>query len=279
MCGAGGTLYVEAFGDALHRCGSCGLIYLFPYPDLDEMIRRHQTEAYASHPYFTAGGDASAGNNGFALHRWYLSLLSGHLQAGSRVLDVGAGTGDFVELASRTFRMTAVEPSSYLAERIRRRADCDVFEGAFEDFSPAEAFDAVLLIDIIEHAADPRRLVRHAAAVLRPGGILFVCTVDSRALLYRLGPAVWRASRVSSHARYVLHRIFCQQHNWYFNRGVLDRVVRGAGFDLVEHRGYEFPLARLRESRIVLAGLRTIYAAQQVLGARTEQYLLARKPS
>ena len=279
MCGARGRLYVEAFGDALHRCRSCALIYLFPYPDMGEMIRRHQTEAYARHPYFTAGGDAAAGHNGFALHRRFLSLLSGHVTPGSRVLDVGAGTGDFVELASGTFQMCAVEPSPYLAEQIRRRAGCSVFEGAFEDFSPPEPFDAVLLFDIIEHAADPRRLVRQAAAVLKPGGVLFVCTVDSRALLYRLGPAVWHAARVSSHARYVLHRIFCQQHNWYFNRLVLDRVVRAAGFELVEHRGYEFPLARLRERRIVLAGLRAIYVAQQLLGATTEQYLLARKPS
>jgi 2-polyprenyl-3-methyl-5-hydroxy-6-metoxy-1,4-benzoquinol methylase len=280
MCGAPGQLFVEAFGDALHRCSACALIYLFPFPSQTDMIRRHQTEAYAAHPYFAAGGDAAATLDGFALHRRFLAMLERHLPAGSRVLDVGAGTGEFVELASAKFQMSAVEPSPFLAARIRQRAAaCDVFEGAFEDLVPAAPFDAVLLMDIIEHSADPRLLLRQAAAVLKPGGLLFVCTVDSRALLYRLGPLTWRAARVSAAARYVLHRIFCQQHNWYFNRRVLGQVVRDAGFTVLDHQGYEFPLDRLRESPIVIAGLRVVYGAQKLLGANSEQFLLARKPA
>jgi 2-polyprenyl-3-methyl-5-hydroxy-6-metoxy-1,4-benzoquinol methylase len=278
MCGAAGSLYVEAFGDALHRCGGCRLIYLFPYPDKNAMVARHQTEAYASHPYFAAGDAVAAAPAGFGLHNWFLSLLAPYVRPGSRVLDVGAGTGDFVKAASSVYRMSAVEPSPFLADRIRRRGGCEVFEGAFEDFTPAEPFDAVLLMDMIEHAADPRQLVRHVAGVLRPGGILFVCTVDSHALLYSLGRMAWLASKASSTADYVLHRVYCQQHNWYFNRRVLDRVVRDAGFDVVEHRGYEFPLDRLRESPLIVAGLRGVYLAQRALGANTEQYLIARKP-
>jgi 2-polyprenyl-3-methyl-5-hydroxy-6-metoxy-1,4-benzoquinol methylase len=278
MCGAPGGLYVEAFGDTLHRCRRCGLIYLFPYPDKNEMVRRHQTEAYASHPYFAAGDEAAGSGAGFGLHRWFLSLLARHIVPGSRVLDVGAGTGDFVQLGSSIYRMSAVEPSPYLAERIRRRAAGDVFEGAFEDFVPSEPYDAVLLMDMIEHAADPRALLRHARGVLRQGGILFVCTVDSGALLYRLGRTAWHASRVSAKAGYLLHRIFCQQHNWYFNRRVLGQVVSDAGLDTIDHQGYEFPLDRLRENPVVVGGLRAVYLAQSILGAKTEQYLIARKP-
>jgi 2-polyprenyl-3-methyl-5-hydroxy-6-metoxy-1,4-benzoquinol methylase len=187
MCGSPGVLFVEAFGDALHRCGTCALVYLFPYPDKAEMVRRHQSEAYARHPYFAAGDDAAATRNGFGLHRWFLTLLQAHVPPGSRVLDVGAGTGDFVEFGSSAFRMSAVEPSPYLAERIRHRVAADVFEGPFEDFTAPECFDAVLLMDIIEHAADPRALLSQAREVLKPGGVLFICTVDSCALLYRLG--------------------------------------------------------------------------------------------
>jgi len=52
-------------------------------------------------------------------------------------------------------------------------------------------------------------------------------------------------------------------------------VVSEGGFDVVEHRGYEFPLNRLRENPIILLGLRAIYAVQSVTGANTEQWLLA----
>lgn len=278
MCGGGSRHYVEVFGDALHRCSDCRLIFRFPYPDQAEMVRRHQTESYANHPYFAAGTHAAEGD-GFGLHQTFLSLLKKYLPSGGRVLDVGAGTGDFVAVGAGAFEMSAVEPSPYLAEQIRQRTRAEVFQGAFEDFSPTAQYDAVLLMDIIEHAADPRTLLRQAAAVLRPGGLLFVCTVDSQALLYAFGPAAWWASRFSRKARYVLHRIFCEQHNWYFNRRVLAGVVREADFAILEHQGYEFPLERLRESLIIVAGLRVIYGLQQVLGANTEQYLIARKPS
>lgn len=276
MCRGQGRLFVVAFGDQLHRCRECALVYRFPHPDQAEMVRLHQTEAYARHPYFAAGAEQAAGD-GFSLHHWFLSLLQKHLSARSRVLDVGAGTGDFVEAGASVFSMDAVEPSPYLAEQVRRRSRGQVFEGAFEDFKPAEPYDAVLLMDMIEHAADPRALLRQAATVLKPGGVLFICTVDSRAFLYGLGPLVWRASRLSRQANYVLHRIFCQQHNWYFNRDVLAQVVREAGFTIVEHKGYEFPLERLRENPVIVAGLRAIYGLQQMMGANTEQYLLARK--
>jgi 2-polyprenyl-3-methyl-5-hydroxy-6-metoxy-1,4-benzoquinol methylase len=276
MCGGKGRLYAEAFGDALHRCSTCALIYRFPYPDRAEMVRRHQSESYAQHPYFAAGNDAAAGD-GFNLHHVFLSLLLKYLPKGSKVLDVGAGTGDFVELGSSAFAMDAIEPSPYLAEQVRRRSRGEVFQGAFEEYAPAVPYDGVLLMDMIEHAADPRALLRQAAAVLKPGGLLFVCTVDSRSLLYSFGPLAWRASGVSRKAKYVLHRIFCEQHNWYFNRRVLSQVVQEAGFEIVEHQGYEFPLERLRENPIIVAGLRVIYALQGILGANTEQYLLARK--
>jgi hypothetical protein len=60
---------------------------------------------------------------------------------------------------------------------------------------------------------------------------------------------------------------------------VLGQVVRDAGFAAIEHQGYEFPLDRLRESPVVVAGLRAVYLAQRLLGANTEQYVIARKPA
>ena len=197
----------------------------------------------------------------------------------ARLLDVGAGTGDFLKLAASHFAVAAVEPSEHLARRLGERIQCPLHVGPFETYTPAEKFDAIVMIDIIEHAADPRGLLNHARDLLKPGGLLFIATVDSQSLLYRMSPLIWRASAFSQKAAYVLRRIYCYQHNWYFNRAVLGSIVSRAGFNVVEHRGYEFPLNRLRESAVILLGLRAIYAAQAVWGANTEQYLLAARPA
>jgi 2-polyprenyl-3-methyl-5-hydroxy-6-metoxy-1,4-benzoquinol methylase len=276
FCGAVGRRLLEVFGAPMYQCGGCKLLFPFPFPSKDEMVRRHQSEEYAAHPYFAAGEELAEGD-GLDFHHETLRMLRQHVPPGGRILDVGAGTGDFLRLAAREFSAAAVEPSPFLAARIRERLSCPVFVGAFEDYVPNEPLDAVVMMDIIEHAADPRAFLRHARHVLKPGGVLFVCTVDSRSLLYRLSPLVWRAARFSRKAEYILRRIYCYQHNWYFNRRVLRRSVEQAGFTPLIHEGYEFPLNRLRESPTVVLGLRAIYAAQAVLGAQTEQYLLAQR--
>lgn len=275
-CGEGGRGFVQAFGDKLDRCGACGLVYLEPPPSQEEMVQRHASEEYAAHPYFTQGEEI-AKSEVLPLHETALATMARHLKPRARVVDVGAGAGDFLARASRDYAVSAVEPSEHLAARIRARVDCPVFVGAFEDYREAQSADAVVLMDIIEHAADPRALLAKARDTLKPGGILFVSTVDSASLLYRVGPVVWRLSKVSRFAHYLLHRIFCKQHNWYFNRRVLAGIVREAGLEIVEHEGFEFPLNRLKESRLVLLGLRVLYLAHSLLGANTEQYLVARK--
>lgn len=278
FCAGSSKPFVQAFGDDLHRCRGCGLVFLWPPPDSAEMVRRHLSEEYAAHPYFQAGEEA-ASTDGLAIHERVLHALRQHVAAGGRVLDVGAGAGDFLlQAAGAGFTPVGVEPSPHLAKRIRQRLECPLFVGPFEQYQQPASCAAVLLMDVIEHAADPRAMLRHAYDTLQPGGMLFVCTVDSNCLLYRLAPAVAALGPIVMKAAYVLKRIFCYQHNWYFNRRVLSRLVEQAGFRVLEHRGYEFPLGRLRESRWIKLGLRGLYLAHALLGPKTEQYLIARKP-
>jgi 2-polyprenyl-3-methyl-5-hydroxy-6-metoxy-1,4-benzoquinol methylase len=273
-CGGKSGQIVEVFELPLYECEDCRLIFPFPYPSQDEMVRRHQSEEYAAHPYFAAG-EAAADEAGLGFHHQAAKELAGRLPSGSRLLDVGAGTGDFLKIASSHFSVAAVEPSEHLARRLVERIQCPLHVGPFETYQPAEPFDAIVMIDIIEHVADPRGLLAHARRLLKPGGLLFIATVDSQSLLYRMTPLIWHLASMSRQAGYVLRRIYCYQHNWYFNRRVLNSVVQQSGFEVVDHRGYEFPLTRLRESPVILLGLRAIYGMQAILGANTEQWLLA----
>jgi len=239
------------------------------------MVARHASEEYAAHPYF-AKGEEIAQRDTLPLHEIAMDILANYLPKGSRVIDVGAGTGDFIELAAEYFAVSAIEPSTFLAEKIKTRVACPVFVGAFEDYRQPESADAVILMDILEHAADPRKLLAQVKQTLRPDGLVFISTVDSASLLYRLGPLVWKLSKHSRLAAYLLHRIFCKQHNWYFNRRVLGDIVKAAGFTVLDHQGFEFPLSRLKEAPLILLGLRAVYFLHSLLGANTEQYLVAK---
>lgn len=260
----------------MRRCRACSLVFLYPHPGPAEMIRRHTAREYAEHPYFKAGEEVSE-EGGLELHHLLLADLTSRLSSGARVLDVGAGTGDFLRLAATKFEVAGIEPSAHLAERIRRRVSCPVFVCSVEEFDAQEEYDAIVLLDIIEHVADPRQLLRRVHAFLKPGGLILVSTVDSRSTFFRLGPLFWKLSRFSKTCKYILERIYSYQHNWYFNTQVLRNLVEETRFEVLKQEGFEFPTNRLKEGAILTIGLRCVYLVNRLVGQRTEQYLFAKK--
>ena len=95
---------------------------------------------------------------------------------GSRVLEIGPGTGVSVPLAERGCRVVAVELGADLAAVARRNLArfpaAEVVTAAFEDWPlPSEPFDLVLAATSF-HWLDPAVRVVKAADALRPGGTL-----------------------------------------------------------------------------------------------------------
>jgi SAM-dependent methyltransferase len=107
-----------------------------------------------------------------------LERLAG-LRAGSRVLELGPGTGQATAgLARRGYEVTAVEAGAGLAQVARRRLAAfgrvRVVHAAFEAWPlPSRAFDAVVAATSF-HWLDPAVRVAKAADALCPGGALAV---------------------------------------------------------------------------------------------------------
>ncbi len=111
------------------------------------------------------------------------TALDGHMSAGSRLLDLGCGTGELARCqAAADLLVTACDIS---AEMLRRAAEHDL-DGAVEwvqlcpswrtlPFETA-TFDAVTAASVLEYVADPGAVLDECCRVLRPGGIV-LCTV------------------------------------------------------------------------------------------------------
>ncbi|MBI1395526.1 MAG: methyltransferase domain-containing protein [Betaproteobacteria bacterium] len=105
----------------------------------------------------------------------WVRARAAEVPAGSRVLDVGAGscpyrgafahcryeTQDFVQLGAEQLRYGSYGTIDYV---------CDARSIPVADAS----FDAVLCTEVLEHVPDPCAVVREIARVLRPGGILIL---------------------------------------------------------------------------------------------------------
>jgi ubiquinone/menaquinone biosynthesis C-methylase UbiE len=98
--------------------------------------------------------------------------LSG-LPPGSRVADLGCGSGAFTELLARAgYRCTALDLSARLLEVGRRKHSALAFvAGDIERLPFADAsFDGVLLSGVVHHLPDPSRGAAEVFRVLRAGG-------------------------------------------------------------------------------------------------------------
>jgi SAM-dependent methyltransferase len=102
-----------------------------------------------------------------------------HLLPGSRVLEVGAGTGQAtVHLAGRGYAVTALEPGPSLAGEVKKKLGAfpltNVNVVSFEGWTPpSERFDAVVAATSF-HWLGPGIRVKKAANVLRVGGALAI---------------------------------------------------------------------------------------------------------
>jgi len=106
--------------------------------------------------------------------------------AGRRVLDVGCGGGLLAEALSRAgARVTAIDLAPGMIEVARLHAAesalaVDYRLADAEEVAAAEpaAFDVVTCMEMLEHVPRPAAMTATLARALRPGGALFVSTIN-----------------------------------------------------------------------------------------------------
>ncbi len=212
------------------RCGGCGLVYTNPRPIASEV--RAAYVAAVDDDY--AREDASRSINAhMSLH-----TIKRHVQGG-RLLDVGCATGYFLNAARLAFEVLGLEPSRWAADYARTRLRLEVTQGHLEEVDlPHGSFDVITLNDVIEHFTDPRSALSRSAALLRPGGFLYLVTPDIGSLSARLMRGRWWGLRPA--------------HLFYFSRSTMTALLDQCGFDVVQMRSfgriftYGYWLSRIR---------------------------------
>jgi len=172
---------------------------------------------------------------------------------GRALLDVGCGRGAVAAALSTRFdEVHGVDADEEPLEEARRRGvatrrvDLDAEPLPYDERS----FDAVLCLEVIEHVRDPEALVRELARVLRPRGTLYLSTPNIRFAGY--------LRRLIVGGRFPLTSDdpigFQGGHLHFFTFADVADLVRGAGFDDVEHHGLVAGRAE-RISRYIPAAL------------------------
>jgi 2-polyprenyl-6-hydroxyphenyl methylase/3-demethylubiquinone-9 3-methyltransferase len=157
--------------------------------------------------------------------------------AGARVLDVGCGGGLLCEALARAgATVTGIDLAPGMIDVARLHAaeqGLDITYNVVSAEDVSGGFDVVTCMEMLEHVPDPERMTATLATLVKPGGSVFVSTINRNLKSFLLAIVA---------AEYLLSLIPRGTHEYdrLIRPSQLDRWARAAGLSLRELAGLEF---------------------------------------
>jgi 2-polyprenyl-6-hydroxyphenyl methylase/3-demethylubiquinone-9 3-methyltransferase len=151
------------------------------------------------------------------------------------VLDAGCGDGNFAEsVAQAGFNVFGMDLSPTGVRRARGRGfghfvQSSLYESLTAPFGRT-TFDAIYIVEVVEHLYSPNRFASRAFEALRPGGVIVVTTPYWG---YLKNLALAATNRMDA----ALTALWEGGHIKHFSRATLTRLMEEAGFEAVSFYG------------------------------------------
>lgn len=222
LCGGTSWETLDAEGiTRVVRC-RCGLVFVTPQPARPAIERAYDHAYYAPWEGQVRHRDR--------IWRRRIERVERLCSPPGRLLDVGCGTGDFLRVArGRSWQVSGTEISPHAvkaaaAEGLEVKPG-EVWEAGFS----SGAFDVVTCWHVIEHVADPRRVLEEIRRVLKSGGWLVLATPN-------LDDRIFRVAYVLARGRWppLFEPDERELHLFHFSARTLRELVTAAGLEVVE---------------------------------------------
>jgi len=190
-------------------CPDCGCAYATNLPDVTASADYY---AGASHHLHAAGLPQGLAE----IHEQFFTHITQHareIETGSAIIDIGAGAGHFLHrFQVRGFTdLTGLDAARAAGAEAARLYGIPVLSTDIAEFVPVREYDLACLCGVLEHLAEPGRVLEAVARRLRPDGLLFVAVPD--------------ADQFSKGERIEPFQEFALEHINFFSRASLDRLL------------------------------------------------------
>lgn len=143
--------------------------------------------------------------------RFAIQMIEARLARGSKILDVGCGTGHLAaELARRGYDTWGTDLSAGMVEYARTHYNSDRYQvGDIEKIPfPDHTFDGIVCLGVVEYLASDGQALGEMHRVLKPGGCAVITTPSSVCPFFYLDRALVRTRFAIRPALGAVRRLF-----------------------------------------------------------------------
>lgn len=246
LCGSRDSTFLFSARDRLHgvggtftyvQCKQCGLVYMNPQV-IPEDTGRLYPQDYA--PHSVARRRSRLGARALYCRILKIPVL-GHclrsitnvrimapvcrtLNARSRVLDIGCGTGAFLNSIKidKGCEVYGVDISDAAVRGAKESFGLDIFEGTITQAPfPGEYFDVITAWWYLEHVHNPNEAVAKMSAVLKKDGHCIIGVPNSKSLFARIFKDKW-------------YHLDCPRHLCIWSTDTIARLLAQHGLSITK---------------------------------------------
>jgi SAM-dependent methyltransferase len=210
----------------LWHCKNCGFEWLHPQPS-DAALAEIYSSGYHENRITGGGRHTEMKKKVFSK-----SIEKAMLPPAATVLDVGCAEGDLLALLHNLgHNIYGLEYSSFAADLCAQhlgqdKIHCGVLE---DDPFDSVSFDAVFLMDVLEHVRDPLTTLRTVHRRLKPDGTLVLSLPNVESLSRRLMHKAWPH--------------YLMEHLSYFSPPTIVWALQKTGFQPTLQQPFHKPLS------------------------------------
>lgn len=208
--------------DQMVSCTSCSLAYLNPRINSDIILESYST---AIDPTFVKQNKMRIRTFNKEL-RQIIKHYGIQVSKKRTILDIGCAGGAFLKAADDLgFNVVGIEPSTWLCEYGKNNYGLDLRPGVLSDYEfDTASFDIISLWDVIEHLAQPQKVLTKAYTLLKDDGFLIINFPDYNSLASRLLGRRWP--------------FLLSVHLIYYSPQTIEKQLEQCGFQLIELKPY-----------------------------------------
>ncbi len=208
----------ETFG--LYRDEILDLVYTHPQPNEANLPKYYDSDDYISH----TDGKRSLFEKAYQFVKNIalknkLNLINSLQKSKGNLLDIGAGTGDFLVVAKENgWQITGIEPSSKAKEIAIKKGIYFV-----EDSSTVEtnSIDVITMWHVLEHVPNIENQIKELKRLLKPNGTILIAVPNFNSFDAQHYGHHWAAYDVP-------------RHLWHFSKTAIQKLFEKEDMKLVD---------------------------------------------